>query len=516
MTRTERGAVLAVAVVAAAALLLRLHLPPYDDAFFFLRFARNLVDHGVFAWNPAEGPVHGLTSQLFGLATVLVHLVAGPYTVLASRLLLAASLPLAAWLLLRAGGRPVPVTLALCSPVALATIASGLETATVLAFGALWLAAVERQQRAPDAVVGALLVGGYLLRPDTVLLTAPVLVLDRRWRALVVAGAGLALTLGVLHIVYGSALPLSFGVKSGLADLTGPDFLARCRQAKLRHALYFALVAWPLLVAALNGGRRILRILLPAALFVGYHLFLTVDIMGLHARFFAPALPWLALAASDHRSRRALVAVVGGLAVVLVFAVGLDALPPDQGWAIGRVSPWSTAAWVVAVLVAAAPGPAWPGGRLSLVASAGLLGIALGDGRLPDRVPDDDGYAAALSGEVTSWRGAERLRRCVGEDLSLFHSEIGVLGVMFPDARITDLGGLMTPAAQLDDLSALCDARAPDAIFLPHRNYRRLNARLAQSGCILGYTQVTEGGSSPLWLRDDHLAAWDCDRSGRP
>jgi hypothetical protein len=59
------------------------------------------------------------------------------------------------------------------------------------------------------------------------------------------------------------------------------------------------------------------------------------------------------------------------------------------------------------------------------------------------------------------------------------------------------------------DVDALCLADPPDAIFLPHRNYRALNTALVDGSCLLGFVRVVEQGSSPLYVRADHLDRWN-------
>ncbi|HEU4538067.1 MAG TPA: hypothetical protein VFS00_28295, partial [Polyangiaceae bacterium] len=89
------------AIVVGAYLLCRFHEIPWDDAYFFKRFAQNFLAHGSLAWNVDEGPVYGNTSlgfQLLAVALVaaapghyfaLLQLVAGGLQVLLLRLYLA-------------------------------------------------------------------------------------------------------------------------------------------------------------------------------------------------------------------------------------------------------------------------------------------------------------------------------------------------------------------------------------------------------------------------------------------
>ena len=63
---------------------------------------------------------------------------------------------------------------------------------------------------------------------------------------------------------------------------------------------------------------------------------------------------------------------------------------------------------------------------------------------------------------------------------------------------------------RVDDPDALCLAQKPELLFLPHRNYARLNQLLTEGRCIEGYTRVVEKSSSPLYVRRDLLEQYDC------
>lgn len=509
-------------------------LPPYDDAFFFVRFARNLLEHGVYAWNPSEGPVHGNTSQLFQVAVTGVHALAGAHTVWGTRLLLGACLVLAATVHGRRWGWETGA-LAFAGPVALATVLSGMETGLVLALGAGFVALLHNEDTLPrpakqaGAVVLAILL--FAARPDTALLTLSSLGLwgwgagRLRLRGLapaVLALLGMLALLGLYRWAYGTALPLSFYLKSGLTQVYDAGFLAKSRASKLRHFALFVVACAPLGVLIAKRPARAWRVALPAGLFVAYHLAFTVDVMGLFARFFAPSLPWLAAAAalnlSQHKAgaRRAWVGVGWGLfGGGIVAAVLLGWLPEDRGWAIGRVH-WAVyaAAWAAGGLLL------WPGPPAAALRGVGILALAgvatwvsAHDGRWRlQAAPSDRDLARGLISETTSWRGLEQLEHCLGPQIHLYHSEIGVPGVWMPEARISDLGGLMNPALALEgvDVDALCLQEQPEAVFLPHRNYAALNAALSEGACLQGYTRVVKRGSSPLFIRSDLLQQYRC------
>lgn len=508
-------------------------LPPYDDAFFFGRFADNLLSHGRYAWNPGEGPVHGNTSQLFQVLVTAVAALAGPQTVWATRGVLGACL-LTAWTLHGRRWGWVSGAVTYAGPVALATLLSGMETGVVLALGAAFVSLLQddagpRPGTRPWAVL--LAVALFATRPDTALLSLPSLALwalepgrlrVKRLLPALLALAGMLALLGLYWGVYGTALPLSFYLKSGLSGVYDAAFLAKSKAAKLRHIAFFGVAVAPLLVCIARAPARAWRLALPAGVFVAYHLAFTVDVMGMFARFFAPSLPWLAAAAavnlgaqqSQARARWLLPAwgLFGG---AVAAGVALGGLPQDAGWAIGRVPVvLYVGAWA-AGLVLLLPGPparALRGGAvLALVAVLTVVGARDGRWRLRG-VPTDADLARGLISETTSWRGLEQLAHCLGGEIHLYHSEIGVPGVLLPGARITDLGGLMNPALALEgvDVDALCLQEQPEAVFLPHRNYAALNAALSEGACLQGYTRVVERGSSPLFIRSDLLQQYRC------
>jgi hypothetical protein len=125
------------------------------------------------------------------------------------------------------------------------------------------------------------------------------------------------------------------------------------------------------------------------------------------------------------------------------------------------------------------------------------------------RVPElgDGAYLARHTAGVTSFRGLDALRACLGDAIHVYHSEVGVTGLRFPNGRVTDLVGLLSPRWLFRESSfdALCKAERPEAIFLPHKSYRGLNREIAGSDCIRGYARVIEHSSSPLFVRRDQL-----------
>jgi len=473
-----------VALVLAATLVARGALPPYDDAFFFVRFARNFLEHGVFAWNVADGPVFGNTSQLLQLLTVPLRVLAPEHTLAASRLASSAALFAAVAL---AGFRG-PALLLLLGPVGLACVSSGMETAWALLIGALAL----RGAGSASPWWGLCLPLMALARPDAALLVGATLVVERRYSALALGSAGVGLLLLAAWVGYGDPLPTAFATKLWGNDVYDATFLAKSREAKLRHLLLFAIAVAPAVAATPWSAWRRWG---PAAAFVAFHALFTTDVMGMHARFFAPALPWLAAAAAGPMPRWA------GLVWVMATAaaVGSGWAPGVEGWAIGAVGPWVYVGLVVA---------AWAAARPAAVPVVWAAAVLL-DARAPGAPWRSDAqHVAAYEAMVTSFRGLDPLVRCLGPSLHVAHSEVGVPGMRLPQGQVTDLGGLMSPSLRTDGLDAWCIEAQPDAVFLPHRNYRSRVEALRDGRCLAaGYTRVVERSSSPLYVRSDHLPA---------
>jgi hypothetical protein len=99
----------------------------------------------------------------------------------------------------------------------------------------------------------------------------------------------------------------------------------------------------------------------------------------------------------------------------------------------------------------------------------------------------------------------DTLRRCLGDAIHVYHSELGVTGLRFSNGRVSDLVGLLSPRWLFREQSfdALCAEERPEAIFLPHASYRRLNREIAAGQCLRGYVRVTSRSSSPLFVRSD-------------
>src|SRR5688500_2966656 len=54
----------------------------WEDGYFVKRFAHNFWRHGSFSWNPSDGPIYGMTSQLLQLLGTFVYAIAPLHNVL--------------------------------------------------------------------------------------------------------------------------------------------------------------------------------------------------------------------------------------------------------------------------------------------------------------------------------------------------------------------------------------------------------------------------------------------------
>ena len=490
---------------------------PYDDAYFFKRFALHALGAGELAWNLDEGPVHGVTSQLWQLLAIPLTALAPDHFVLSGKLLALLASAVGACLLIRASGGEDGqgcALVAVSSPAWVYALLSGMETSLVLAWltACALLALDERaagkRWRVPIAVLVA-----YLARPDAAVLALAVLLAplasprEQLIRAVLSAGA-LAVWLGVAKLYYGTALPLPFYAKTAGFSPYDAEFLAQCAESKRAHLALFAVAAVPLAGCALVRPDRHNAILLAGtAVFAGYHALLAVDVMGMHARFLLPALVPLALAgarglASEGLGRRGLIA----LAATWLLACAALWHWPALGRA-ERIAPGLLAAHLFgcAALLAAS---VWPGlrTRVSWVVAGALLlacaSVRPGDGL--ERL-DDDAYLREHIARGTVFRGLPQLVACFGDGIHVYHSEAGVPGLLLARGKVTDLAGLLSREwlFRRTGFDGACRRERPAAIFLPHRNYRALNREIAASSCLRGYTRVVAESASPLYLRGD-------------
>ncbi len=534
LTGSKRVLVLLYALVLLGFLLPRLGVEPYDDSYFFKRVAVNLLDHAKLAWNLDEGPVYGLTSQTFQLVSLATAALARDHFVLGVRLVLALCLVAACGGLVsltRAWDRGSSAVYLSCSPVVLYMALSGMETAFALAVltAYLWLVYANDARQRAFWVAPAVAIFACLTRPDVVVLVLPPLLFERYrvshrwpWREAAVLGGGLVLVFSLLRLAYGTWLPLPFYAKTSFLSPYDAHFLAVSKPVQhLRFGLCVA-VALPLLLLALGRLDATNGVLLASVLVYESYLFVTtVDVMGMQGRFYAPALPLLVVAAARgaaraHAALERPAVALSACALYLGFLLALGHahwLPRANDWWMDTVDPWWFGTTVAGGVVLLMSRP-WRSTRelapfmVVLASGVASFGTPLESGA---QALDDDAYLVRHAAHVTTYRGMDALRHCVGSDIHVYHSEVGVTGLRFQAGKVTDLAGLWSPRwvfRRPGSFDEFCNAERPEAIFLPHKNYQRLNQEILAGTCIRDYRRVVAQSSCPLYVRADLVSRY--------
>jgi hypothetical protein len=513
LTANRRRQIAVYAAVALLFVLTRLGVEPYDDAHFFERIAENALDHATLAWNLDEGPVYGATSQSFQLVSVALSAITRSYTVLATRILSIACLVAAFSILLGLTARHdkgASATFALCSAVLLFPSITGMETALAILASALVLRSRESASWLARPVALTFL---YVTRPDAALLGLVVLAerwwSTKAWREVALAVLGLAAVLLLCKLYYGTALPLPFYAKQKAFTPYDAEFLRLSAEIGLQRFAAFALVAAPLFLrASFLRDRRNLELLGATFAFVAYHLASTVDVMGMQGRFYAPCLPLLVLASARAReasARRAFAAASAFVSLFVIVRLAAPLLFDRSGSDAIPVVLQATTLIGGLALVLTLSRPRWQrvlsGGLLATLGVALALSLNWRDLRFRS----DDDYLGLQTQRSTVYRGLDTLRSCFGEQIHVYHSEIGLPGLRFQRGKVTDLVGLMSPEwlFRKQTFDQLCRRDRPEAIFFPHRNYAGLNAEIRVSDCLKGYRRVVSESSSPLYVRAD-------------
>jgi hypothetical protein len=517
----------------AFAALVGLHLAsglgvePWDDAFFFKRVGVNLLEHGSAAWNLADGPVYGNTSQGFQLLALLPLALAPDFYMSGVLVLSALALVATLALYLRAAQRADDVALAQAvalagasAPFALVLVHSGMETSVALAALALALVVIPSGRTLPIVATTVLV---YLMRPDAVLLPLVALTVDgvwrtRRlpWRPLLGSALALGLVLLACDLYFGTPLPLPFYLKSSALTAYDAAFVQMNLLPKHRNLAGFLLMAAPLVFVIAHGrGRWAWSLTAAAFTLVAYHYFFTLEVMGYYARFYVPALVPLTLAAIDAapglRTRaRAPVTlaflVLYLVAIVLLYRARLVYDAKDPLHARLRLELYLGYALAFAVVLTSIHVRRLRPAALLVAVPLVLLVAAWRGLAHPPLVFESDTLLVEKAiDRFTTARGIRAVRACLPEPLTLYHSEIGIPGLLFPRSRVVDLAGLMDRELARGgvDLGARCQRDRPEVFFLPHRNYKRQRELILASTCLRDYRLVVEKSSSPLYIRND-------------
>jgi hypothetical protein len=480
VTWLRRASVLVVVCVSFERLYALIHAPPtdFDDAYMFLRYARNVIAGYGLRWNRDEPPVYGATSIPHVLVVALVRW-AGPG--LTDAAVLQISSGAAAVLLIvalaltcarfaqhaslrRQGwfwGALVVSLIAYTEPFQFHA-KSGMDTMlaalanTVLIYAALALAETPTVRRGVATGVAAYV--AYLVRPDDALyalfvpplcltLSQPVAVSRRPLLAFAMTLSALVALDLLLKVAYlGTPLPLGAWVKR-------PHYYAGFAGEFTWNPLWFLSVfvlgLWAFIGALIvfttrKSARLVLALL--ALVVVTFAAFFDVNqIMGHLGRFYFPSLPFVVVAAAVSVDRfflpplqisaPALVARLGGAAVFLL----------GGAWALDA-------------------GGARYQGRAATQSLASL-----------------DGYHFAAKDplpELDSWTSSEEMGRFARDappGTRFAMSEHGLVGALAPDAVIIDVLGLHDRDFALHGFRvAELWRRAPEVIWMPHPDHTQM------------------------------------------
>jgi hypothetical protein len=504
----------------------------WEDGYFVKRFAYNLWHHGTLAWNPSDGPVYGMTSQVLQLLGVLLYGLAPDHLVLGLKAALTLLL-FAALLVIEpiardhvdepahagSASRGLCVALVgLSMPILLELILSGLETVLALTVVALSVAGAigfARGERGRWSMT-LLIVLVYLTRPDAILI--PVIAVAGltwpAWRRLgwlgALVGASLALLLLGFKAYYGTALPLPFYVKTQALGLQPNLDPAQFAAEKVKNAIQAAFLAAPFVYIALHRRTRLILTLLASGMtFAGYHYFATTETMGHLSRFYVPAIAPLLIAAvlayPSFRERQR--TVVGLLAVAAYLLLFVWLWTIDQRYRVAIMLP---VRYFVPFLLACAALLIAP--PLRPAVHAALVGAILCAGAIWNyparaaqfRPQDDETILLRQIAPRRTFRGLRELRERVPVK-TLYHTDMGAPGLLFPEARVVDLDGLLNEDITLrhTPFEQLCSTDRPEAIFIPNEGYPRLRAEVLNSRCIRAYKPANKRRAWALFLRKD-------------
>lgn len=472
----------------------------WDDAYIVQRYAHNLLHEGRLSWNPGEAPTYGLTAPAFLLLVVPLQALTGGQWALSAALASATGgvlfLAGLALLLRRSAAPPWAASAGLVLTLfCLSTsptpdhFAGGMDTTLALTWLTCVTLAALRFEADPTRR-RALGLGGvaglsFVFRPDLLLFAAlfPVamglLAAERPTRtrsvcSLLVMGSVVGALLLAGWAYFGTALPLPAHAKR--PGFYGSGFDSIYRGRALDGLLAFVASYWPLfLVVAADlavNGRKLRRAPLDAALlagvvvFVAYHLFATLPIMPMSQRFYQPLIVPLALLSARG---------IGRLGASLTSS-GAPLVSPE-----GRSLSFAAVALGLVLFSDLAPALTTAGRAFSgAVVSGRAFSFNL------DRAARSGPYSKA-------WYKVASLRS-LPDGLTIAATEIGALGAVLPDKRIVDMAGLTEPDFALApfDAETLLGVHAPDLIYMPHPDYRAMNAALLASPRMAEYEVYTK------------------------
>lgn len=491
-------ALLASALLIVVKVLLRFDVAtPWDDAYIFQRYARNLLNGHGLAWNPGGEPTYGMTCPaVLGVAVPMQIVTRGNQALSA---LLTSLVPgvlflaLSVVMVLRSvDAGPIARRAALLFTAVLVSASitsdhfvSGMDTTLALSLCAGYIVTAVAARRSDKLGLTALLgvLGGmsFAVRPElvafAVLVPAAQIALDadRGARKRGAIALGITAALFAAHLAFNalyfrSVLPLPFYAKS--LGIYGPAIERAYRGGSTNELMLFAEAYWPMFVVialdVLRGPRAYLRALssiekgvLAATLAcLLFDWLFVMPIMGFAQRFFHPALPGLVFLSCQAIGRigRSL-ASSGARADRIVLAVGALAL--------GQV------------LVLQAP---------RLIQSTRDWSQAVAHRSIWRHFSVDK--HAGEPGPRSYWFMLDRVSQ-LPDDLVIATTEVGLLGAVNPAKKIIDLAGLNERAFAHQPFSAdrLFEASQPDLIYMPHPHYEEMIAAIRRSPRFSDYEE---------------------------
>jgi hypothetical protein len=240
--------------------------------------------------------------------------------------------------------------------------------------------------------------------------------------------------------------------------------------------------------------------------FCAYHYFATIETMGYMSRFYLPGLVPIFIAAGmgyqAYQLRRRWVVSAFVYLLYVAACVGLkrfDATPP----ALEMYLPALIAAGFMLL------GPA----RYNAVSAIAMglclvVGAALNYPMAELSFEDDETLLLRQVRRRAVFNGLVTLRAI--EPKVIYHTDMGAPGVLFPDAKVVDLDGLLNEDITLRGkrFEELCQADRPDAIYVPNNGYGQLRREVLSSQCLEGYRAVTSMKHAPLHIRKDLVRSY--------
>jgi hypothetical protein len=440
--------------------------PFFDDAYMYLRYAHHWLHARGIAWNPDGVQTYGLTSLPYLMVVTTARwLTSGPGHILLIKL--SWSCGLLALVAMAAAVRQQARSAILRSPAsAFALIAvplmfhecfirncvTGMDTTlamlcnALLCWATLWYPHTASPYRMAALCGSAYL--AYAVRPDgglySVLLPSMYLFLhehDRRGalRFLSITLTLLALDAGLKHAAFGHVLPLGAYVKrSGYYQ----GYTGALIWNPIRYLQAFTRAVAPSLGVLLFCARRehmglLLPFLAPFSLTFLYF-FSVVQIMGEHARYYVPSIPF----------------------IVVPAALVLDDLLAYPATALPRAG----LLWRLCVA-----------GILSCDAPFNFLEVAYDRHMQAARAPVRTVPLLTRAPLRRIYQGMAGVVSRLPAGTVVAASEVGLIGASAPEVTLIDLVALHDATIAREGFSmAYLESRRPDLIWMPHFHYTGL------------------------------------------